>query len=71
MVGMREYVWNRLEGRPFVAVNQEATTKVNTLKQDQRLQLAIQNLIIGDKKTHGSSAVQQQKALPSETLTLP
>jgi hypothetical protein len=45
MVGMRDYVWNRLEGRPFVAENPEKTTRPDTLAQDSRLQDAIKKLV--------------------------
>ena len=45
MVGMREYVWNRLEGRPFIAENPEKAAKAETLTQDARLQDAIKQLV--------------------------
>jgi hypothetical protein len=45
MVGMREYVWNRLEGRPFVAENPAKATKSNVLQEDQKLQGAISALL--------------------------
>jgi len=31
MVGMREYVWNRLEGRPFIAENPEKAQVKQTM----------------------------------------
>jgi len=49
MVGMREYVWNRLEGRPFVASNPAEEQKRTSLLQDNRLQVAIQELIIAPR----------------------
>ena len=48
---LREYVWNRAEGRPFVAENPEAKGKGNTIIHDQRLQLAIQQLIPDARKS--------------------
>jgi len=45
MVGMREYVWNRLEGRPFVAENPAKAVEASALTQDERLQTAIKQLI--------------------------
>src|SRR5690348_15981613 len=46
MISMREYAWNRLEGRPFVAENPAATRKPDGLLQDNRLPVAIQNLML-------------------------
>jgi hypothetical protein len=45
MVGMRDYVWNRLEGRPFVAENPATAKKHDTLKDDSKLQEAISKLV--------------------------
>ena len=42
MVGMREYVWNRLEGRPFIAEN---PVKVLPKQPDPRIQEAIDRLL--------------------------
>jgi hypothetical protein len=44
MLGAREYLWNRAEGRPFIAENPETKTKPPVL-QDERLQKAISELI--------------------------
>lgn len=44
MLGAREYLWNRAEGRPFIAENPEAKAKPPAL-QDERLQKAISALI--------------------------
>jgi hypothetical protein len=43
MLQMREYLWNRAEGRPFVAENPETKSKPRI--QDERLQKAISALI--------------------------
>jgi hypothetical protein len=40
-----KYLWDRLEGRPFVAINPDADAKPSTIINDNRLQMAIQNLI--------------------------
>ena len=45
MLGTREYLWNRAEGRPFIAENPEKTTKQDSLTQDSRLQDAIKQLV--------------------------
>jgi hypothetical protein len=45
MLGAREYLWNRAEGRPFVAENPEKVTKADALYQDSRLQEAIKQLV--------------------------
>jgi len=42
MVGMREYVWNRLEGRPFIAENPQ---KAEVKQTDPRIQEAIDRLL--------------------------
>jgi hypothetical protein len=39
------YVWDRLEGKPFVAENPNARGVTNVLNQDNRLQIAIQQLV--------------------------
>jgi hypothetical protein len=44
MVGMREYVWNRLEGRPFIAENPEKAANAGTIN-DPRLEKAIKELL--------------------------
>jgi hypothetical protein len=44
MLGAREYLWNRAEGRPFIAENPETKTKPPVL-QDERLQKAISELL--------------------------
>ena len=44
MLGAREYLWNRAEGRPFIAENPEIKAKPPAL-QDERLQKAISALI--------------------------
>jgi hypothetical protein len=44
MLGAREYLWNRAEGRPFIAENPETKAKPPAL-QDERLQKAISALI--------------------------
>jgi hypothetical protein len=44
MLGAREYLWNRAEGRPFMAENPETKAKPPAL-QDERLQKAISALI--------------------------
>lgn len=48
MVGMREYVWNRMEGRPFVAENPEKAANAGNIN-DPRLQKAIDELIPGPR----------------------
>ena len=45
MLGTREYLWNRAEGRPFIAENPEKVAKAETLTQDTRLQDAIKHLV--------------------------
>jgi hypothetical protein len=40
------YVWDRLEGKPFVAVNPAEQTKSGSLSQDNRLQMAINTLVV-------------------------
>jgi hypothetical protein len=42
---LREYVWNRAEGRPFVAENPEKAAKADSLRHDTRLQDAIKDLV--------------------------
>jgi hypothetical protein len=44
MLQMREYLWNRAEGRPFVAENPETKAKLPGI-QDERLEKAIAELI--------------------------
>ena len=44
MLAAREYLWNRAEGRPFIAENPEAKAKPPVV-QDERLQKAIAELI--------------------------
>jgi hypothetical protein len=39
------YVWDRLEGKPFVAENPQTTGRSNMLLQDNRIQVAIQQLV--------------------------
>jgi hypothetical protein len=42
MVGMREYVWNRLEGRPFIATN---PAEQRQMVIDPRIQKAMDELL--------------------------
>jgi len=51
MVGMREYVWNRFEGRPFIAENPAKAADSNPAASDQRLQTALKTLIQPTQKT--------------------
>jgi hypothetical protein len=39
------YLWDRLEGKPFVAINPNDNKAPNTLLQDNRIQVAIQQLV--------------------------
>jgi hypothetical protein len=66
VVGMREYVWNRLEGRPFVAENPNAGKKPNPVVNDNRLQIAIQTLL-PSTATSGAHKLPRtrRKALPA------
>src|SRR5215472_15118496 len=64
LLRLREYVWNRAEGRPFVAVNPEATAKVDVLKQDNRLQLAIKELVIEPEARRAAEKCRNQLQKP-------
>jgi hypothetical protein len=44
MLSAREYLWNRAEGRPFIAENPDTKAKPPVL-QDERLQKAISELL--------------------------
>lgn len=45
------YLWDRFEGRPFVAENPNVTKPNNPILQDQRLQIAVQQLNIMQPKS--------------------
>jgi hypothetical protein len=66
VIGMREYVWNRLEGRPFVAENPEAKGKGNVFYTDKRLQVAI-NTLLPSSASPGAQKLPRtrRKALPA------
>ena len=59
-----KYVWDRLEGRPFVAINPAENKQSATLHQDNRLQVAINQLVVTGKK---SKQKKTQPLLPSDT----
>ena len=63
-VQMQEQARDRAFGRPFVAINPEERPQ-NQINQDNRLQVAIQNLILPANQKRKAS-----KALKSQTLTL-
>jgi hypothetical protein len=59
------YLWDRLEGKPFVAENPNAGKPASALHQDNRLQLAIQNLVVSppakkQRKVKGANVIQAQ-----------
>lgn len=64
------YLTDRLEGRPFVAENPNAKPAVNVLNQDNRLQIAIQQLVPAKqskkKKTKGVIEASSEAKLLTE-----
>jgi hypothetical protein len=52
------YVWDRLEGKPFVAENPQTTGRSNMLLQDNRIQVAIQQLVPAKQARNSKKAKQ-------------
>ena len=67
------YLWDRLEGKPFTAVNPEERPQAQTIINDNRLQVAMQTLLPGAKpkaKRKSKAQVidaQEVAALPATT----
>jgi hypothetical protein len=71
MVGMREYVWNRLEGRPFLASSPADEQKHMSLLQDSRLQVAIEQLVIAPRTAKEIPTLPDNEPLVRQNPTLP
>lgn len=70
MLQMRENAENRAFGKPFTAENPAISKQSAALAQDNRLQVAIQNLVLtpGAKRTASKGKKIKQLAAPTPTL---
>lgn len=62
------YLWDRLEGKPFTAINPAEVKQNQTVNNDNRLQIAIQQLIPGGVPGVPALKSKKRKALPAQTL---
>jgi hypothetical protein len=66
MIQMRQNAENRLMGKPYTAENPEAKQKANVFLQDNRLQVAIQNLLPPTASPGAQKLItRRHKALPA------